>query len=117
MGKGKLGRAPSQRRIEHQCANVLESANNRRMGATGAICTLREEKRCLGRPSDAHSIVLRGAEEIALVLTDVEMGPISGFEFVKRLGHKGIDIPTLFMSGQFQPGESDYDFPGRAFRH
>jgi FixJ family two-component response regulator len=44
-------------------------------------------------------IVGQRKEEIDLVLTDVEMKPISGFEFVKRMKHNKIEIPTLFMSG------------------
>ena len=37
-------------------------------------------------PMDALSIVDKRIHEIDLVLTDVEMNPISGLEFVKRIG-------------------------------
>ena len=50
-------------------------------------------------PIEALSIVERRKQEIDLVLTDAETTPISGFEFVKRLTAKGIDIPVLFISG------------------
>ncbi len=49
-------------------------------------------------PIEALSIVDQRRQEIDLVLTDVETKPISGFEFVKRMTEKGIDIPVLFMS-------------------
>jgi DNA-binding NtrC family response regulator len=49
-------------------------------------------------PIDALSIVDQYRQEIDLVLTDVETKPISGFEFVKRITQRGIDIPVLFMS-------------------
>jgi DNA-binding NtrC family response regulator len=44
---------------------------------------------------------LRGAEllPIDLLLTDIEMKPISGFELVNCLGKTGIIIPVLFTSG------------------
>jgi len=36
---------------------------------------------------------------IDLLLTDIEMRPISGFELVKRLSKMGLTSPVLFMSG------------------
>ncbi len=49
-------------------------------------------------PIESLSIVDQRRQEIDLVLTDVETKPISGFEVVKRMTEKGIDIPVLFMS-------------------
>ena len=45
---------------------------------------------------DAH-----GDEQspIDLLLTDIDMVPISGFELVKRLSKTGFNSPVLFMSG------------------
>ena len=40
---------------------------------------------------------------IDLLVTDVEMKPINGFEVVKRLAQKGFTGPVLFMSGFFYP--------------
>jgi DNA-binding NtrC family response regulator len=50
-------------------------------------------------PIDAISVADERRQEIDLILTDVEMEPITGFEFVKRLTRKKIYIPVLFMSG------------------
>jgi DNA-binding NtrC family response regulator len=36
---------------------------------------------------------------IDLVVTDIDMKPISGFELVKRLSKEGFSGPVLFMSG------------------
>ena len=51
-----------------------------------------------GDPMAALVIVERQGRGIDLVLTDVDMTPISGFEFMKRTTGKGIDIPILFTS-------------------
>jgi DNA-binding response OmpR family regulator len=40
-----------------------------------------------------------GRLQIDLVLTDIELTPISGFELVKRLSKTGFKSPALFMSG------------------
>jgi CheY-like chemotaxis protein len=40
-----------------------------------------------------------GGTNFDLILTDVTMRPIDGFEFAKRLGHLGVDCPMIFMSG------------------
>ena len=64
--------------------------------------TLRSEGHLLIETSDAIealSIVVQRKQEVDLVLLDVELKPISGFEFVKRMAQKGIDIPALFISG------------------
>jgi DNA-binding NtrC family response regulator len=40
-----------------------------------------------------------GAANFDLILTDVSMSPVNGFEFARRLVHLGIDCPMIFMSG------------------
>jgi CheY-like chemotaxis protein len=50
-------------------------------------------------PIHALTIVAEHTQAIDLILTDVEMEPISGFEFVKRLTLKRIHIPVQFVSG------------------
>src|ERR1035441_9616229 len=40
-----------------------------------------------------------GQLSIDLLVTDISMKPISGFELVKRLIAAGFDIPVLFTSG------------------
>ena len=50
-------------------------------------------------PIEALGIVERQGHNIDLVVTDVDTTPISGFEFMKRVTGKGIDIPVLFTSG------------------
>jgi CheY-like chemotaxis protein len=49
-------------------------------------------------PNEAASIVGRQGRDIDLVLTEADMTPISGFEFMKRITQKGIDIPLLFTT-------------------
>jgi CheY-like chemotaxis protein len=49
-------------------------------------------------PTEALAIAERQPKDFDLILTDVELHPISGFEFVRRLTIKGIHIPTQFMS-------------------
>jgi two-component system cell cycle sensor histidine kinase/response regulator CckA len=50
-------------------------------------------------PMHALTIAAEHAAALNLVLTDVEMEPISGFEIVKRLILNRIDIPAQFISG------------------
>jgi DNA-binding NtrC family response regulator len=50
-------------------------------------------------PIQALRIAEEQAQALSLVLTDVETEPISGFELVKCLVIKGIDIPTQLVSG------------------
>jgi two-component system response regulator len=49
-------------------------------------------------PIEALSIVNQRKQEIDLVLTGVDMSPISGFEFVKRINQDGVNISALFIS-------------------
>ena len=50
-------------------------------------------------PLAAFEFFGAGKLPIDLVLTDVEMTPISGFTLLKRLGKSGVKSPVLFMSG------------------
>lgn len=50
-------------------------------------------------PMSAFDSVDNAKPVFALVLTDVDMKPMSGFEIVKQLNHKGWRGPVLFMSG------------------
>jgi CheY-like chemotaxis protein len=50
-------------------------------------------------PMVALTIAEKQTQAIDLVLTDVEMQPISGFELVKRLILERINIPAQFISG------------------
>ncbi len=50
-------------------------------------------------PIEALSMVDQRKQEIDLVLTGVDMTPISGFEFVKRINQNGVNISALFISG------------------
>jgi CheY-like chemotaxis protein len=62
---------------------------------------LRQDGHTVTKTSDpmaAIGIVERRACDIDLVLTDVDMTPISGFEFMTHITRKGIDIPILFAS-------------------
>ena len=50
-------------------------------------------------PLAAIDSFMHGQVAIDLLLTDVSMDPIGGFEIVKRLIKAGFDGPVLFMSG------------------
>jgi len=50
-------------------------------------------------PLEALTIAGRPGQQLDLVITDVEMKPISGVELVKRLAQMGFKVPVLFMSG------------------
>jgi DNA-binding NtrC family response regulator len=50
---------------------------------------------------------------IDLLLTDVEMKPINGFEVVKRLNLRGFTGPVLFMSGYSYPPSAISGIIGR----
>ena len=50
-------------------------------------------------PMQALTIAEEQTQAIDLILTVVEMQPISGFELVKRLTLKRIGIPAQFISG------------------
>ena len=53
----------------------------------------------LGDPIAAMESAADGKPPIDLLLTDVNMRPISGPELVKRLTRAGFHAPVLFMSG------------------
>lgn len=50
-------------------------------------------------PIEALEQFASGADELDLVLSDVDMRPITGFETVKRLAARGFQGQVLFMSG------------------
>jgi DNA-binding NtrC family response regulator len=50
-------------------------------------------------PIAALKSMYDGDTNFDLILTDVSMSPVDGFEFAKRLGHLGVDCPMIFMSG------------------
>jgi two-component system cell cycle sensor histidine kinase/response regulator CckA len=50
-------------------------------------------------PLAAIDAFINGRLAIDLLLTDVSMSPISGFEIFKRMLSAGFDGPVLFMSG------------------
>jgi CheY-like chemotaxis protein len=50
-------------------------------------------------PLAAVDCFIAGRVKVDLLLTDVTMIPISGFEMLKRLTNLGFDGPALFMSG------------------
>jgi DNA-binding NtrC family response regulator len=52
-----------------------------------------------GDPLKALSFLDAGNPPIDLVLTDIDMKPITGFELVKRLTKIGFTGPVLFTSG------------------
>jgi DNA-binding response OmpR family regulator len=49
-------------------------------------------------PMEALSITRQEFQRIDLVVTRINIKPISGLEFAKRLVRRGIDVPMLFMS-------------------
>lgn len=53
----------------------------------------------LDNPIAAMESASGGKSPIDLLLTDVNMRPISGPELVKRLTHAGFQAPVLYMSG------------------
>jgi DNA-binding NtrC family response regulator len=53
----------------------------------------------LSDPLDALDYQREGQSPIDLLLTDIDMKPISGFELVNRLTKAGFDGPVLFTSG------------------
>lgn len=50
-------------------------------------------------PTEALEQFASGADQLDLILSDVDMRPITGFETVKRLAAKGFQGRVLFMSG------------------
>jgi DNA-binding NtrC family response regulator len=50
-------------------------------------------------PLAAFEFFGAGKLPIDLVLTDIDLTPISGFELMKRLRKRGFKSPVLFMSG------------------
>ena len=57
------------------------------------------EVTAVGDPPAALSMQEAGQLPVDLLLTDVEMRPISGFELVRRLTKLGFDSPVLFTTG------------------
>jgi DNA-binding response OmpR family regulator len=50
-------------------------------------------------PLAAFEFFRSGKLPIDLVLTDINLSPLSGFELMKRLSKRGFKNPVLFMSG------------------
>src|ERR1700722_9293171 len=53
----------------------------------------------INNPLEALASYGGGTKAIDLLVTDIDMKPISGFELVKRLSKTGFCSPVLFMSG------------------
>jgi len=53
----------------------------------------------LGSPVAALDSILSGQTQFDLLLTDVEMNSITGFDLVKQLMEAGFKSPVIFMSG------------------
>jgi DNA-binding NtrC family response regulator len=53
----------------------------------------------ISEPLTALGLFKSGEPAFDLIVTDVEMRPINGFEVVKRLIHGGWHGPVLFMTG------------------
>jgi two-component system cell cycle sensor histidine kinase/response regulator CckA len=49
-------------------------------------------------PMEALNITRQEFQTIDLVVTRIDMKPITGLEFARRLVQQGIDVPMLFMS-------------------
>jgi two-component system, cell cycle sensor histidine kinase and response regulator CckA len=65
--------------------------------------------------ADALSIVEREQPELDLVITDVVMPELNGFELAERLGSIAPELGVLFMSGYADTGEDDPRASGRGF--
>jgi CheY-like chemotaxis protein len=50
-------------------------------------------------PQQAIDNFTKGGSPIDLLVTDVSMNPISGFQLMQRLSLAGFDAPVLFTSG------------------
>ena len=63
--------------------------------------TLRSEGHAVHAVADplAGLSLCQSQSGVDLLITDVDMRPISGFEVVKRLRLSNVEIPVLFMSG------------------
>ena len=53
----------------------------------------------LSEPLAAFDSVVNAEPEFGLVLIDVDMRPVNGFEVVRQLAEKGWRGPVLFMTG------------------
>ena len=70
-----------------------------------------------GNGEKALALFRQHRRRIGLVLTDVRMPGMSGFELVKRIREEGGDLPVLYMSGylsmapaiQYGPEKLDLD--------
>lgn len=62
---------------------------------------------------NACAILRDSGPAIDLVLTDVEVTPLSGLEVAKRIKQSGLPIPVLFMSGYSTVADVIRDSVGR----
>jgi DNA-binding response OmpR family regulator len=66
-------------------------------------------------PAAAFDVLAR--ETIHLIITDVHMPGLAGPELMSRLRAQGLDVPVLFISGDFavETVERSLDVPGAMF--
>jgi DNA-binding NtrC family response regulator len=53
----------------------------------------------MSEPLAALNFVQNGNAVLDLILTDISLKPINGFELAKRFGKLGFECPVIFMSG------------------